>query len=105
MGADTFMTSYHIQSPDTRCIQKAFTSAVSAAQYDYGHAGYTGTIAEKDSFVLCGSAGSLDEARDRANALFEANDPRIEDKWGPAGAITYPDRGEFGVLFFGWAPC
>ena len=37
-----------------RTIEKAFAAAVDQAQYDHGHAGYTGTIAEKafDGYVV-----------------------------------------------------
>ena len=33
-------------------VRTAFAAAREQAQYDYGHAGYTGTIAEKDSVVV-----------------------------------------------------
>ena len=47
MGADNFKTT--AVAPTAR---KAFALAVKEAQYEYGHGGYTGSIAEKDSFVL-----------------------------------------------------
>lgn len=34
-----------------RTAQEAFADAVRQARYEYGHGGYTGTIAEKSSFV------------------------------------------------------
>jgi len=47
MGATTFETT-----AVGRDFGAAFTAAVRDAQYDYGHAGYTGTIAEKDGADL-----------------------------------------------------
>ena len=35
-----------------KTAKEAFAGAVSEAQYDHGHAGYTGTIAEKSEFVM-----------------------------------------------------
>jgi hypothetical protein len=34
--------------------------------------------------------------------LLEDDDPRVADKWGPAGCIKVAE-GEY--LFFGWASC
>ena len=47
MGAQTF----HQQAwnPD---LQEAYNSAFGEAQYDHGHSGYTGSLAEKLSFVV-----------------------------------------------------
>lgn len=49
MGAANFVTT-----ATGRDAREAFSSAVREAQYEYGHGGYTGTIAEKgsDGFVL-----------------------------------------------------
>lgn len=97
MGAETFFT--HAAEGDT--AEAAFKAAVEQAQYDYGHAGYTGTIAEKDSFtVIETGAANLSVAEEKADALLRDDDPRISDKWGPAGAIGVVD-GTW--LFFGWA--
>jgi len=111
---------------------EAFTEAVKAAAYDYGHSGYTGSIAEKSSFTIIrdtpadvrrleakekaknGDAYSIDpwHAKDLdspdpvtqkygiAGALMDLGDPRIDDKWGPAGCIEL-EKGRW--LFFGWA--
>jgi hypothetical protein len=84
----------------------AFDSAVREAQYDYGHAGYTGTIAEKDEFTVISDAVGM--TRTMATALAEKllrdGDKRIDDKWGPAGVIRFGEVGqEPGWLFFGWA--
>jgi len=94
MGAEQFFHTANGSTP-----QKAFRAAVEEAAYDHGHAGYTGTIAEKNSFVEI----PLPEGKkplDYAEELLEESDDRIDDKWGPAGCIRVKD----GVyLFFGWA--
>lgn len=46
MGATTFTHIAKGTTPET-----AFREAVEAAAYEYGHGGYTGTIAEKPSFI------------------------------------------------------
>jgi len=47
MGAEQF----EIEA-NGKDVKEAFLRAVDAAFYDYGHAGYTGTICEKDSVYL-----------------------------------------------------
>lgn len=94
MGADVF---YHKAKGKT--AREAFTNAKNEAFYDHGHSGYTGTIAEKSSFV----AISVPEGTDPfeyADRLIENSDRRVDDKWGPAGCIKLKE-GEY--LFFGWA--
>jgi hypothetical protein len=102
----------------------AFTFLKEEARYNYGHAGYTGTIAEKDTFDvfpvpegvrlsewknLIMNAG-LDG--DIADSLSISEQNRLEvargfygDKWGPAvcipGAEQGPGQREY--LFIGWA--
>lgn len=96
MGAETFITQAEGETADA-----AFDAAVSSAQHWYGHGGYTGTIAEKDSFVMVTSTPmSITDAGELAHNLIRSDDPRIDDKWGPAGCISL-DTG--GFLFFGWA--
>jgi hypothetical protein len=41
------------------------------------------------------------ERRRVADALMQLTDPRISDKWGPAGCL---ELGSGRWLFFGWAP-
>ena len=101
MGAEQFKTVAHGAT-----VKEAFDYAVNEAQYDYGHAGYTGTIAEKDEYtVISDTAGkSRDEANELADKLLRDSDERIDDKWGPAGAIRFNVEGQQpGWLFFGWA--
>jgi hypothetical protein len=100
MGADTF-TQFH---PGEQPSQDAFRQARDQARYDHGHAGYSGTLAEKDSCVVINEEGlSMQDAVDRAEELVSMEDPRINDKWGPAGAIRISDGKDQGWLFFGWA--
>ena len=99
MGACTF---YQIGLGDN--ARDAFNEARQEAQYNFGHSGYSGTIAEKSSFVTI-RVPNLEkptkrEAYDYADELISNSDPRIDDKWGDAGCIDLGDR-EY--LFFGWA--
>jgi hypothetical protein len=97
MSAEVFTQFAEAVDPD-----KAFAAAVEAAQFDYGHGGYTGSIAEKDSFVVIESTPmAYGDAEDLADNLIRVDDERIDDKWGPAGAIAVSDPQ--GWLFFGWA--
>jgi hypothetical protein len=85
MGSQDFAT----YQPGTDAKQ-AFAAAVEQAQYEYGHRGYTGTIAEKGFYgftVIQAKPVSIDDARKLAAELVYT-DPRVEDKWGPAGAIA-----------------
>ncbi|MCZ0983832.1 hypothetical protein O1L60_44525 [Streptomyces diastatochromogenes] len=69
-------------------VEAAFQAAVEAARYEYGSGGYTGTLAEKHDYtVITTTPVPLDEAETQAGELMSADDPRISDKSGPAGAI------------------
>lgn len=94
MGATTF---FHEAKGKT--ATEAFNNAREDALYDYGHSGYTGTIAEKHKFTVIPLPEGKSAAQ-YANELIDADDKRIEDKWGPAGAIQI-DKESW--LFFGWA--
>ena len=87
MGAETFET----HSPHTD-VATAFRAAVEEAQWEHGHGGGSGTIAEKDEYVvITRQALTLDEASRLARKLIDDDDPRVDDKWGPAGAIGVKD--------------
>lgn len=94
MGASQFCTK-----GKGKTAKEAFVAVTEEARHESGHGGYTGTIAEKRSFVTI-SVPSGKDPREYANSLLEADDRRITDKWGPAGCVTLSE-GEF--LFFGWA--
>ena len=94
--------------------QEAFTSAVKKAQWDFGHGGYTGTIAEKSNFTMASENPLLPEA---ANHLVNSlTDTKYSSKWGPAGcvelmsSVTYLETDSTiqksktkRFIFFGWA--
>jgi hypothetical protein len=96
MGANTFgCTAYG------KDVATAFRNAREDAQYENGHSGYSGTIAEKTSYKLI----TLSEEVINDPTLFDAKideltDTKFEDKWGPAGAVKIKE-GEY--YFFGWA--
>ncbi len=58
MGAEEFFVQARGATPEL-----AFSQAHEQAAYDYGHAGYTGTIAEKPGFRLFGHAEGIDAAQ------------------------------------------
>lgn len=66
----------------------AFLAACDGARSEHGHS-YSGTIAEKDDYVII-TATPMDpeQAQTLAADLMHRADPRIDDKWGPAGAIA-----------------
>lgn len=88
MGAADFTQSF--DHPD---VHSAFREAHGEAAFEHGHGGYSGTLAEKGEYVVIREAGKLSKqgAYALANRLMEADDQRIDDKWGPAGAIPYYD--------------
>jgi len=122
MGAETFFATATGSS-----ARSAFLEAVDQARHWHGHGGYTGTIAEKRDFVLIRDAFDAIVARARAaghgpfvegllgrmeltperraavtaHLLIQLADPRVDDKWGPAGCIEVPGTNLY--LFFGWA--
>lgn len=105
MGAETFVT---FSEGDT--AEKAFFNAVQQAQYDHGHAGYTGTIAEKYEFKLVDAPENVAdmnhrEVEDHIMSLFRFDNepgerPFWDDKWGPAAGMKVGERDYY---FFGWA--
>jgi hypothetical protein len=109
MGATIFQT--YVSASRIACpVDIAFSHAQQSAKHYYGHGGYTGTIAEKDSYCLIDADGiPYDKATKLADELIRNEDSRINDKWGPAGVIRIQQRGSknrsrmVGWLFFGWA--
>jgi hypothetical protein len=96
MGAETF-----IVETEGRNAKKAFNKARDEACYLYGHAGYSGTLAEKTSFIMIDDVpANVTDFEAYADDLIERGDSRIDDKWGPAGCIDCRD-GTY--IFFGWA--
>lgn len=84
MGAGTFITE-----ADGSDLAIAFQAAREAAAYEHGHGGYTGTLAEKDDVVVIEATPlNPNAAYALATRLINEGDPRVDDKWGPAGAIA-----------------
>jgi hypothetical protein len=96
MGATEFFTT-----AKGATASEAFKAAVKDAEYEHGHGGYSGTIAEKRSFTMI-AVPKDQEPIAYANDLLDDDDGRISDKWGPAGCVKISDD-EF--AFFGWASC
>lgn len=76
--------------------------------YAYGHAGYTGTLAEKDSFRIL-QVPKDELPREFAvryldkETIADVDGPEeesIHSKWGPAGCVRLSENS---WLFFGWA--
>lgn len=94
MGSVDFYQEAEGSSPE-----EAFNNALQQARWEHGHGGYTGSIAEKDSFVTMGTASTMEKAYELAYDLLD--DPKVDDKWGPAGVIRIENTNRY--LFFGWA--
>lgn len=111
MGAEQFWTVGF-----GKTAKDAFQIAREEAAFSYGHSGYTGSIAEKNNYIMIPLPKGKN-ANDYIDELFEKEDPRINDKWGPAGCIDITKevkkdfkekkerwpRGKSAFLFFGWA--
>ncbi len=96
MGAEYFET--YVEGTDG---QKAFDDAREEAMYEYGHSGYTGTIAEKTEFeVRMSKPLEIQLAR-----FFAEKDGDNNEKWGPAFCVPVGNKeGETtGFIFYGWA--
>mgnify|MGYP001586066602 CR=1 FL=1 len=84
----------------------AFARATAEAAYMHGHGGYSGTLAEKYNYVVIDHAPRpLGDAHVEADRLINEADERIDEKWGPAGALRVMDETHDGWLFFGWSSC
>lgn len=99
MGATNFVTK-----AKGKTAEEAFRSAVEEARYEYGHGGYTGTIAEKHDFIMIRKEQVTDEeAKKIIDDIFGADKhEEVCDKWGKAGCLKV---GEDVYVFFGWASC
>ena len=96
MGAETFTS----QAAGKTALE-AFATAVIEASYEYGHGGYTGSIAEKNAFKELRTM-SQNDADYVTEAFFNGEGHQeFEDKWGAAGCIHIEGTDEY--LFFGWA--
>src|SRR4051812_2169639 len=85
-------------------LAQAFSRAVAQAGWDHGHSGYTGSLAEKGEVVLIpvspgpglpptNNGVDYKTALAEADRLIQEGDERVDDKWGPAGAIRVKGPG------------
>lgn len=110
MGSDDFRVP-----AAGRTARYAFEGARRQALYDHGHSGYSGTIAEKDEFILMTPPAGVDPTWDLIEAILGENydkldgvaetyaremSGKVQDKWGPAGCMK---TGVNQWAFFGWA--
>lgn len=111
MGAVDFRNYY-----EGKNANEAFNGARDLAKRMNGFGGYTGTIAEKQSFVPVSTTPlTYRQAFKLAEKMILEGDARIDDKWGPAGMIevktsSLPESirktrkaGDKCFVFFGWA--
>lgn len=88
-------------------VEEAFRLAVTTAAYEFGHSGYTGSIAEKEYFTMLEDEPVLP---DRVSELIDSYlvSPGPDSKWGPAMCIEVVPLGDnpdekAGWWFFGYA--
>lgn len=119
MGAEQFYVRARAKS-----AQEAFNTAVREAQYENGHGGYTGTIAEKNSFLMLmppegvspktyaewvenGYDGEWVEKHvpEQFRKQVVEDNEKTDSKWGPAACVLLTERpdGKKEFCFFGWA--
>ena len=78
----------------------AFRHAVQEAQYENGHGGYTGTIAEKHNYKMIPCEMTEEAITKKVEECFENENHFVQNKWGPSGCIKVRDGF---YIFFGWA--
>jgi len=118
MGADAFTV---VKVGRYKSVSEALADAVKEAQYEHGHGGYTGTIAEKSGAKL-----ERVDVPENSNPFeyFRQNEETLidtSDKWGAVRYIEVTDKAELkrlalkhgfktarnvkAYLFFGLASC
>ena len=112
MGATTFYESIACKKTDHK---KAFKYLVEASQYEYGHGGYSGTIAEKSGYSMSSKPKQIDpeewiellndfdeDDTDQKHYYELESDFNIyDDKWSDALCIET----NIGFIFCGSASC
>jgi hypothetical protein len=99
MGACDFRE--RVTTTMSTTTETAFHDLVDRARYDHGHAGYTGTIAEKHGFVTRHAHvfGSEADAM-----IFVEDDLSHNQKWGPCFHVMFDaGPGHRGHIFYGMA--
>ena len=84
MGAETFVV---MKKGVFKDANEAFWQAVEDASYEHGHGGYTGTIAEKDSFKMLELPKGKQIGKFIEECLEENETGFWNDKWGPAACL------------------
>ena len=92
MGAASFINLGQGDTPS-----EAFRNVREEALHENGYGGYSGTIAEKDSFEMVEFTGTREELE---AFIEEKTNTDFYDKWGPCGCIH---RDSNNYVFFGWA--
>ena len=96
MGAQQFTHEATGKTPAA-----AFDTAQEDARHEYGHGGYTGTIAEKSGYRLLPVPDGENPRVFITRWMDDDTPPAwFDDKWGPAACIK---TGEDEYTFFGWA--
>ena len=102
MGAETFIIT---RSAVEKSAAEAFSDARQDALYEYGHNGYTGTIAEKMAFKMLPLIDGKTITESAWHYIDTAH-PSVDNKYGPAGCIEAKnEQGDRVYCFFGWAAC
>src|SRR5437763_10936334 len=88
MGGTTFEDYAWGRTP-----QEAYDLAVAEAIFSHGHEPYSGTIKEKDGYVMIDVPTKWKGKEiEYASHLIDEDDYRISDKWGPAGCILLESK-------------
>jgi len=96
MGAEycqTVIADPMLEMTDTQ-IREAAQGIIKQAEYDYGHSGYSGSFAEKESVTI--HRGKIFESEESADKFIDDMD---NSKWGPADVV--PVKG-VGWYMAGW---
>ena len=106
MGA----TDFYVQQTG-RNAREAFADAKRSAQWESGHGGYSGTIAEKPGFTIVEIPAEMsvqafttlvqEDPIEHEDALIRKAVEIYNDKWGPACCILLDDHNTW--AFFGIA--
>ena len=88
MGAEIFVNTGYGVTPE-QAFRKLREAVIKGSSY-------TGTILEKDSFVVIECPHDTDP-EEYVQQLIHNNDPRISSKWGPAGCVITKKPGQVKV--------
>jgi hypothetical protein len=103
MGGRTF-EKIRTVSYKGQTVDELFWSSVEQAQWDHGHAGYTGTIGEKDDYVMRNEGKPVPK---HFLNVFMGEDMGMNDKWGPAFCVpvckSMEDQEIYAYAFYGIA--